>query len=367
MARKHNVSDYQRLNRPTYGRPKRKTSPLTKAIIILVLLAVGVVAYFGYKAYKAYKSPIGRNAETVYLYVTDTADMEKLQQQINLKIAPNYPSLLKYAERFHRLDKNLKLGRYAIKPEMTTVQVVEKLASGQQDSVIFNIGYLRTEQELIDYLSQSLWFKKDSLTALFQNQQFLKELGETRESLRGEFLQGRYAVLWTTSPRDLIKTFHKSYTEFWTKERLAKLDKLGITKQEAIALASIVEAESGKEDEYSRIAGLYLNRHRKGYKLQSDPTVKFASKDFELRRILKKHLAIESPYNTYKVAGIPPGPIHTPKPSTIDYVLNAEKHKFIYMCAKEDFSGRHNFAARYSDHLQNAQKYQRALDKRGIK
>ncbi len=367
MGGKHNVSDYQRLNRPTYGRPKKRSNPLRKAILILVLLILAVGGYYVYKAYTAYYSPVGRNTELVYLYVTDTADMDKLHQQISYKIAPNYPNLLRYAERYYKLDKKLKLGRYAIKPEMTTVQMVEKLASAQQDSVVFNIGYLRTEEELTHFLSQSLLLKEDSLKALFQNQAFLKEMGETRESLRGEFLQGRYTVLWTVSPRDLIKTFHQSYTAFWTKERLAKLHKLGITKQEAIALASIVEAESGKEDEYSRIAGLYLNRYKKGCMLQSDPTVKFASKDFGLRRILKKHLEIESPYNTYKIAGIPPGPIHTPKPSTIDYVLNAENHKYIYMCAKEDFSGHHNFAVRYADHLQNAQRYQRALDKKGIK
>ncbi len=367
MARKHNVSDYQRLNRPNYGRPKKRSNPLRKAILILVLLVLAVGGYYVYKAYTAYHSPVGRNTEQVYIYVTDTADMDKLYKQIDLKIAPNYPNLLKYAELYYKLDKKLKLGRYAITPEMTTVQMVEKLASAQQDSVIFNVGYLRTEEELTHFLSQSLMLKEDSLKALFQNQTFLTELGETRESLRGLFLQGRYAVLWTISPRDLIKTFHKSYMDFWTKERLTKLDSLGITKQEAVALASIVEAESSKKDEYSCIAGLYLNRYRKGYMLQSDPTVKFASKDFELRRILKRHLEIDSPYNTYKVAGIPPGPIHTPKPSTIDYVLNAEEHNYIYMCAKEDFSGHHNFASKYSDHLSNAQKYQRALDKRGIK
>ncbi len=367
MARKHNVADYQRLNRPAYGRLKKKGSPLGKAMLILVLLALAVGAYYGYKAYKAYKSPVGRNTELVYIYVTDTTDMDKLHQQINHKIAPNYPTLLKYAERYYKLNRKLKLGRYAIKPEMTTVQMVEKLASAEQDSVIFNLGYLRTEEELTYFLSQSLWLKEDSLKALFQNKAFLKELGATRESLRGEFLQGRYAVLWTISPRDLVKTFHQSYTAFWTKERLAKLDSLGITKQEAVALASIVEAESAKEDEYSRIAGLYLNRYKKGYKLQSDPTVKFALKDFGLRRILKKHLEVDSPYNTYKVGGIPPGPIHTPKPSTLEYVLNAEQHKYIYMCAKEDFSGHHNFASRYADHLRNARLYQNALDKKGIR
>ncbi len=367
MARKHNVSDYQRLNRPQYGKRKPQKSPLTKAFLILLLLIFIVGAYFGYKAYNAYKSPMGRNTETVYLYVSDTADMDKLHQQIDLKITPNYPRLLKYAEYYYKLNKNLKVGRYAISPEMTTTEVVEKLASGKQDSVIFNIGYLRTEEELTHYLSQSLLLKEDSLKALFQNADFLKEMGETRESLRGEFLQGRYAVEWAISPQDLIKTFHKSYEAFWTKKRLAQLDSLGITKQEAVALASIVEAESGKTDEYSRIAGLYLNRYRKGYKLQSDPTVKFALKDFGLRRILKKHLEADSPYNTYKVGGIPPGPIHTPKPATIDYVLNAEHHNYIYMCAKEDFSGHHNFAASYAVHLRNARHYQQALDKRGIK
>ncbi len=367
MAKKHNIADYQRLNRPQYGRKKKKTNPLKKAIIMLFFLVLVVIAYFAYKVYRAYKSPMGSNTEQVYIYVTDTADMNKLHEQFNFKISPNYPRLLKYAEYYYKLNKNLKKGRYIITPEMTTTQVIEKLALGKQDSVVFNIGYLRTEDEITKYLSQSLLLKEDSLKALFQDKGFLQELGETRESLRGEFLQGAYVVEWTINPKDLLMVFHKSYNDFWTKERLTKLDSLGITKQEAVALASIVEAESGKTDEYSRIAGLYLNRYRKGFKLQSDPTVKFALKDFELRRILKKHLQVESPYNTYKVAGIPPGPIHTPKAATIDYVLNAEAHNYIYMCAKEDFSGHHNFAATYAEHLRNARHYQDALDKRGIK
>ncbi len=367
MAQKYKTAKYQRMNRPHYRGKQKKGNTKAKFILALIFILLAVVGYFVYKAYKAYHAPMGRNTETVYLYVTDTADMAKLHQQIDLKITPSYPNLLKYTERYYHLKDKLKVGRYAITPTMTTIEVVEKLASGRQDSVIFNIGYLRTEEELTHYLAQSLLLKEDALKALFNDAKFLKQMGQTKESMRGEFLQGRYAVAWDVKPKDLVLIFHKRYEAFWTKERLQKLEKLKISKQEAVALASIVEAESAQQDEYSRIAGLYLNRYRKGYKLQSDPTVKFALKDFGLRRILKKHLEADSPYNTYKVTGIPPGPIHTPKASTIDRVLNAENHKYIYMCAKEDFSGHHNFASRYSDHLRNARAYQQALNKRGIK
>ncbi len=154
---------------------------------------------------------------------------------------------------------------------------------------------------------------------------------------------------------------------FWSKERRSKAASLGLTPSQVATIASIVEEETAKADEKPKVARLYLNRLKKGIKLQADPTVKFATGDFTLRRITGKHLAIESPYNTYKVNGLPPGPIRIPAAATIDAVLNAPKHDYIYMCAKEDFSGYHNFASDYATHMANARRYQAELNRRGIR
>ena len=162
---------------------------------------------------------------------------------------------------------------------------------------------------------------------------------------------------------DSIRAEHNRY---WTPERRAKADKLGLTTAEISTLASIVESESAKTKEYGQIAQLYINRYNKGMLLQSDPTVKFALGDFSIRRILLEHLKADSPYNTYRNKGLPPGPICLPKQATIDSILNAPHHEYIYMCAKEDFSGYHNFAADYATHQSNARRYQEALNKRGI-
>ncbi len=366
MGKRYTTKDYQRLNRFQYNK-KEKLSWSKRLLRWLILFALIVCGYYAYVLYKAFNDPIGSNKETVYLYITEGTTMEDLNKQIDFKIKPKHPKLLKYNARYFRLSDSLKVGRYAIDTLMTTNELVQKLLNGQQDSVNIVIGHLRTNEEIEDKLTESLLVKKDSLINYLYNDAFLKENGFNRETIRSIFLQGHHKVLWTTSPKELLDYYIQDYNDFWTKEREQKLKTLGLTKVQAVILASIVEAESAEKDEYSRIAGLYLNRYRRHLRLQSCPTLKYALKEFDLKRILNKHKEVESPYNTYKHTGFPPGPIHTPKKSTIDYVLNAEEHKYIYMCAKEDFSGKHNFAEHYADHCRNANAYQRALNKRGIR
>ena len=177
-------------------------------------------------------------------------------------------------------------------------------------------------------------------------------------------IRNTYEVWWTVSVENLMKRLKKENDAFWNaNDRRAKADKLGLTIPEVITLASIVEEETNYQPEKSRVAGLYLNRLRKGIRLQSDPTVKFAMKDFKLNRILYEHLKIDDPYNTYVYAGLPPGPIRLPSVATIDAVLNAEKHNYIFMCAHPDFNGTHNFAVTLAEHNRNAAKYHVALRK----
>ena len=180
------------------------------------------------------------------------------------------------------------------------------------------------------------------------------------------FIPNTYEIYWNTTPDKIVARFHDEYDKFWTAEREEKAKKLHLTRQEVGILASIVKGEALHVDEMPTIAGLYLNRLQRGILLQADPTVIFANNDFSIRRVLNKHLTIDNPYNTYRYKGLPPGPIMLPSIAAIDAVLNHETHDYIYMCAKDDFSGYHNFAKTQAEHLVNARKFQEALNKRNI-
>jgi UPF0755 protein len=202
---------------------------------------------------------------------------------------------------------------------------------------------------------------------VFKNQDIIDSLGFDQYSIVCNFIPNTYEVYWTISPKGLLLKMNKEYKRYWNDERLALAKQLGLSPNEVMTLASIVSEESNQEKEYSLIAGVYLNRVRKGMLLQADPTVKFALQDFSLKRILGKHLEVESPYNTYRKTGLPPGPICIPSVKVIDAVLHTQPHSYIYFCAKEDFSGYHNFAVTLEEHNQNARRYQRALNEHNIR
>src|SRR5690606_28743456 len=194
-----------------------------------------------------------------------------------------------------------------------------------------------------------------------------KEYGFNHENFFTMFIPNTYEFFWNTSIKDFVQRMNKEYNVFWNKERIAKAKALNLSPIEVSNLAAIVKGEALHVDEMPKIAGLYLNRLQRGMLLQADPTVIFANNDFSIRRVLNKHLRKESPYNTYLYKGLPPGPIMMPSIASIDAVLNSQKHSYIYMCAKDDFSGYHNFAHTMAEHLVNARKFQKALDERNIK
>ena len=201
---------------------------------------------------------------------------------------------------------------------------------------------------------------------LFSDENMILEFGFNTETFRAMFIPNTYEFYWTTSADEFAKRMKTEYDRFWDKSRKAKAEEIGLSPEEVIILASIVQSETIKKDELETVAGLYINRLKKDIRLQADPTIKYAVGDYSLKRVLTKHLEIDSPYNTYKNVGLPPGPIAFPEITTIDAVLNYEKHKYLYMCAKEDFSGYHNFAQTLSQHNRNAAKYRKALDKKRI-
>jgi len=207
---------------------------------------------------------------------------------------------------------------------------------------------------------------EEQFLALLQDSVYIRSFEFEEETILSLFIPNTYEFWWNTSATGLFDRMHEEYQKFWTEERKQKAAALGLSQKEVSTLASIVQAESQKSDERPRIAGVYINRLRMGMPLQADPTLVFAAGDFNIKRVTAKQMAIDSPYNTYKYTGLPPGPINLPDLNSLDAVLNAEKHDYLYFCAKADFSGYHSFAVGYNEHLSNARRYQQALNAANI-
>ena len=256
----------------------------------------------------------------------------------------------------------IKPGLYQIEPKMNNLQLVRMLRSGQQTPVRVTFNTVRTQEDLAEKISANLEVRKEQFLELLQDSVYIRKFGFEEETVMSLFIPNTYEFWWNTSAEELFERMHKEYQSFWTEARSQKAQDLGLSKEEVSTLASIVQAESQKSDERPRIAGVYLNRLRIGMPLQADPTLVFAAGDFSIKRLSAKQMAIDSPYNTYKYAGLPPGPINLPDINSLDAVLNFEKHNYLYFCAKEDFSGYHSFAVGYEEHLSNARRNQRALN-----
>lgn len=260
----------------------------------------------------------------------------------------------------------IKPGLYQIEPKMNNLQLVRMLRSGQQTPVRVTFNTVRTQEDLAEKISANLEVSKEQFLELLQDSVYIRKFGFEEETVMSMFIPNTYEFWWNTSAEELFERMHKEYQSFWTEARSQKAENLGLSKEEVSTLASIVQAESQKSDERPKIAGVYLNRLRIGMPLQADPTLVFAAGDFSIKRLTAKQMAIDSPYNTYKYAGLPPGPINLPDINSLDAVLNFEKHNYLYFCAKEDFSGYHSFAVGYEEHLSNARRYQRALNAANI-
>ena len=262
------------------------------------------------------------------------------------------------------LDQKMKPGRYVIAPEHSSIYVARMLVFGWQTPQNLTLsGTIRTKGVLAKKIAMQMMVDSASVYAALNDDAFLSRYGFTSEDVFGLVLPDTYQMYWTASVEDIFDRFKKEYDAFWTPERLTKAEAQKLTRKQVSTVASIVSGETLKDFEYPKIAGVYLNRYRKGMKLQADPTVCFCF-DYTLDRVLKKHLTVDSPYNTYKYAGLPPAPINVPPKACIDAVLNPDKHGYIYFCASPDFDGTHRFAVSYSEHMKNARAFQRELTAR---
>jgi UPF0755 protein len=269
--------------------------------------------------------------------------------------------------KFRKYPEHIKAGRYIIEQNMSNFDLVQMLRAGKQTPVKITFNNVRLKKDLGGKLCKNIAADSLKFSQLLNDPTVVAKYGFDTTTIACMFLPNTYEVYWTIDEHELLDKMHVEYKKVWTEERLQKADKQGLTPIQVSILASIVDSETIKKEEKKRIAGLYLNRLNKNWNLAADPTVVFAVGDFTIKRVLSKYLEIDSPYNTYKYSGLPPGPIRIPTISAIDAVLNPEQHKYMFMCAKEDFSGFHNFAITGAQHSRNANKYRLALSRAGIR
>lgn len=333
------------------------------AFLIITVIALGVTAF---SFYLKYFGPNVSNKED-YLYIRTGSNFEDVYQAIkNKKIVKDTVSFYEAALGMD-YPQAVKPGKYRLKGGMSNRRLINMLKAGNQEPVQLKLKNHRLKQQMAAYISTQLEADSASIMNLLDSEDFVSKYGLTTENAYSAFIPNSYEIYWNTSAEEFFKRMYQEYQKFWTEERKAKAKEIGLSETQVSALAAIVDAEALNDSEMPTIAGLYMNRYKNGIKLQADPTVIYANQDFTIRRVLNRHLIKDSPYNTYVYRGLPPGPIMMPSIKAIDAVLNYEKHKFIYMCAKEDFSGYHNFAVTQAEHQANARRFQKALNERNIK
>ncbi|QDA59262.1 endolytic transglycosylase MltG [Hymenobacter jejuensis] len=272
-----------------------------------------------------------------------------------------------FVAKLMKYDRLVKPGRYELKDGYTNRQLVSDLRAGRQSPLKLTFQNIRLREDLAKKLSTAIDSRPHQFDSLLSSPSYTRGLGFDTTTILSMFIPNTYELYWNTSADNLMHRMKKEYEKFWTPARDAKAKALGLNRQQVSTLASIVEAEQQQHaDERPRVAGVYLNRLKRGMLLQADPTVIYANRDFTIKRVLNVHLAKDSPYNTYKYKGLPPGPINLPSIASIDAVLNPEQHNYLYFCAKEDFSGYHAFATNEAAHLVNARRYQAALNRMAI-
>ncbi|MBC7554716.1 MAG: endolytic transglycosylase MltG [Taibaiella sp.] len=339
------------------AKAKKKKSRLP-VIVFLSLVALGAVFMF-----LVFGPNAGRDR---FIYIKNGSTYDQLLQHIKDSGYVRDAATFNLVAKQWQLPDNIHPGKYQVKRGMSIFSLVKKLRYGRQTPVRIVINKLRTKADFIDLLANNLNIDGEQLADMLQQPQYMAEFGLDTNTVMCAVIPDTYEFYWNTTCDKVFRKIQKNYTRFWTGHRMEQAKKHGLTPTQAAIVASIIEEETNRSEDKPKIASVYLNRIDKGMKLQADPTVKFAIGDFTIRRVTGVMLRTESPYNTYYVAGLPPGPICTPSPATVDAVLQAPKTDYIYFCAKADLSGASVFAATGEEHIKNARAYQQALNARGI-
>lgn len=330
--------------------------------VVLAAMLAGVAGFVAGRYYSDNKKPNFTKKYVLYVHPEMTAS--QVIDSLQVGAGTLRPKSVARAFKEMDVEHKMKPGRYVVEPSSTSIYVARMLVFGWQTPQNMTLsGTLRTKGRIAQRIGSQMMVDSASVAQALNDEAFLSRYGFTPENVFALILPDTYEMYWTASVEDIFDRFKKEYDAFWTSERLSKADALGLNRMEVSVMASIVSGETLKSFEYPVIAGVYLNRYKKGMKLQADPTIAFCY-DYTLDRILKKHLTIDSPYNTYKHVGLPPAPINVPSKACIDAVLNPEKHNYIYFCASPAFDGTHRFAATYGEHLKNARAFHKELTDR---
>lgn len=326
---------------------------VTVSVIVVLLATVGIFCLASH------------DGEAKWFYLPTTSTNASVRDSLRSSLGNSEGNKVYALWRMQGGDPAVAHGAYKVEPGQSALRTARRMKQGAQTPVRLSFNNIRTLDQLAEKVCSRLECAPDSFKAACAA--LLPKAGFNSAQFTAAFLPDTYEMYWTAKGSEVVRRLLEYRNRFWTEERREKARRLGLSPVEVAVLASIVEEETNMSDERPVVARLYLNRLARGMKLQADPTVKFAIGDFGLRRIRSNHLAVNSPYNTYQNVGLPPGPIRVVDAKTIDAVLDAPVHDYIYMCAKEDFSGRHNFASGFSEHQNNARRYQAALNARNIK
>jgi UPF0755 protein len=332
---------------------------MKKKIILGTLLVLLLTA--GFVAWQIF-GPTVSSPEGKYFYIRTGSDYATVKTSlVDQKVISGTFFFDLIAKQIKYPDK-VKAGRYQIKNGMSLLRLLRMLRSGNQSPVNFVIPKLRTKEDLSQKVASGFECDSAAFSRALNNPESLHKYHLDSNTIMTAVIPNTYNILWNTPAEKILKKLFDEKEKFWNEERLAKARALNLSPEQVYTMASIVEEETNAAEDKGKIASVYINRMQMGMKLQADPTVKFAMKDFGLKRIMEKHLFYNSPFNTYQNPGLPPGPICTPSIKTIDAVLNAPQTNYIYFVAKPEFNGLSNFASTYEEHLVFAKAYQQALD-----
>lgn len=346
---------------------KKKRKKYLLAALAVLLVIVGFNYYYFFSCFSAQK-------ETTYVYIDDDDNVDSVLAKLKpIATSHGIHGFCTLARHFGYSD-HIRTGRYEVSTSVGALQLFRNMRNGLQSPVSLTIPSVRTMERLSAEVGKKLMMDSMALLKLLKDEAVCEKYGYDTATIACMFIPETYDVYWNITPEHFLDRMQKECRKFWNDSRQAKARQMGLTPVQVTTLASIVDEETANDADKPMIAGMYYNRLRfrdneypDGMPLQADPTIKFAWKRFGLKRIYHNLLAIRSPYNTYVNPGLPPGPIRIPTVTGIDAVLNYVHHDYLYMCAKEDFSGTHNFARTYQEHLANAARYSKALNERGIK
>jgi UPF0755 protein len=341
---------------------------LKKIILIIFLIVALAAAGVAYYLYQQVLAPnVSVNKESEFLYIPTGSNFNQLVDSLQVSgIVHNISSFKWVAEKMGYVGK-IRPGKYQLRNDMSNRELVQLLRSGKQVPVKLIFNNIRTKPDLAGRIGKQLEADSTQLLHLLNDSSFIATMGFNTDNILSMFIPNTYEVYWNMSAESFIKKMDDEYESFWNKSRLQKAKDAGLTPVQVSVLASIVQSETSRNSEKSTIAGVYMNRLRKNWKLEADPTLIYAMNDFSIKRVLNEYKAIDSPYNTYKYFGLPPGPICLPEISSLDAVLNFSSHDYMYFCAREDLSGYHSFATDLKTHMLNAKRYQAELNRRNIR